>query len=292
MQTKPPWLRKHLPAGQAVKALENEFAQLGIHTICREAWCPNQGECFSRGVATFLILGNACTRNCRFCNVRHAPPQPLDPDEPERLAGEVEKLGLEYVVITSVTRDDLPDGGAGHFAKTIRAIRRRCPGVGVEVLIPDFLGDRSALERVFDAAPEVLNHNVETVPRLYPSVRPQADYQRSLGVIRRAKEKKPRLLTKSGIMLGLGETPDEVRQVLGDLSAQGCDILTMGQYLRPSERHFPVAEYIPPEEFEKHAVKALEMGFAAVASGPFVRSSYMAKEHYERAKARQLKRAG
>jgi len=288
MHKKPAWLRKTLPNAQAVSALEQEFDRMKIHTICREAWCPNQGECFSRGVATFLILGNNCTRNCRFCNVTHAPPQPLDPDEPLRLAREIEKLGLKFAVITSVTRDDLPDGGARHFAETILAIRKQCPGVGVEVLIPDFLGDGRALKCVADAAPEVLNHNVETVSRLYPSVRPQADYQRSLAVIRQAKEQNPRLLTKSGIMLGLGETRVEVEQVLDDLLAQGCDILTLGQYLCPSDRHVPVAEYIPPDVFEKYETLAAEMGFAAVAAGPFVRSSYMAKEHYEKAKAQQL----
>ena len=287
MKNKPVWLRKQLPANRLVSSLEHEFDRLKIHTICREAWCPNQGECFSRGVATFLILGNSCTRNCKFCNVRHAPPEPLDPDEPVRLAEEIKKLGLEFAVITSVTRDDLPDGGARHFARTIQAIHELCPGVGVEVLIPDFLGDSRALKSVTDAAPEVLNHNVETVPRLYPAVRPQADYNRSLAVIRRAKKQNPRLLTKSGIMLGLGERRSEVEQVLDDLLAQGCDILTLGQYLCPSDRHFPVAEYILPTVFEEYAALALEMGFASVSAGPFVRSSYMAKKHYEKAKANQ-----
>lgn len=281
-------MRRKLPAGRAVSELEHEFDQLKIHTICREAWCPNQGECFSRGVATFLILGNNCTRNCKFCNVTHAPPRPPDPDEPVRLAREIKKLGLEFAVITSVTRDDLTDGGAEHFAQTIRAIHQQCPGVGVEVLIPDFQGDSRALNCVVDAAPEVLNHNIETVPRLYPAVRPQADYRRSLAVIRQARAQNPHLLTKSGIMLGLGENRAEVLPVLEDLRAQGCDILTLGQYLRPSDRHVPVAEYIPPDIFEAYAAQALEMGFASVSAGPFVRSSYMAKEHYETARTKKL----
>ncbi len=288
MKNKPAWLRKKLPAGRAVSRLEHEFDQLKIHTICREAWCPNQGECFSKGVATFLILGNNCTRNCKFCNVTHATPLPVDPKEPERLAKEIEKLGLEFAVITSVTRDDLPDGGAEHFAQTIRAIHTQCPEVGVEVLIPDFIGDSGALKNVIDAASEVLNHNVETVLRLYPAVRPQADYQRSLAVIRQAKELNSRLLTKSGIMLGLGENRTEVQQVLDDLLAQECDILTLGQYLCPSDQHFPVDEYILPTVFEEYEALALEMGFVSVSAGPFVRSSYMAKEQYEKAKAHQL----
>ena len=271
-----------------INALEHEFDHLKIHTICREALCLNQGECFSKGLATFLILGNNCTRSCTFCNVRHDTPLPPDPDEPTRLAKEIKKLGLEFTVITSVTRDDLPDGSAGQFAETILAIRKYCPGVGVEVLIPDFLGDGQALKRITDAAPEVLNHNVETVPRLYPSVRSQADYRRSLDVIRKAKIYNPRLLTKSGIMLGLGERREEIRQVLHNLLAQGCDILTLGQYLSPSDRHFPVFEYISSKVFEEYAAIALEVGFASVSAGLFIRSSYMAKEHYEEARAYRL----
>ena len=288
MQIKPAWLHKRLPSNCIVPTLEREFDELNIHTICREAWCPNQGECFSKGLATFLILGNRCTRNCRFCAVKHATPLPPDPDEPVRLALEIKKLGLKFAVITSVTRDDLPDGGAGHFSETIVAIRQNCPGVGVEVLIPDFLGDSASLSYVTKALPEVLNHNIETVPRLYPSVRPQANYSRSLTVLRKAKQTNPQLLTKSGIMLGLGEIESEVRQAMSDLLANGCDILTLGQYLCPSDQHYPVADYISPEVFKMYETVGLEMGFASVSAGPFVRSSYMAKQHYQKAKANRL----
>lgn len=288
MQSKPPWLHKRLPAGRRVFTLEREFDALNIHTICREAWCPNQGECFSKGVATFLILGNRCTRNCRFCAVKHGTPLSPDPDEPVRLALEIKKLELKFAVITSVTRDDLPDGGAGHFSDTIAAIRQHCPGVGVEVLIPDFLGNSASLSYVTKALPEVLNHNIETVPRLYPFVRPQANYSRSLTVLRKAKQTNPQLLTKSGIMLGLGEKESEVLHAMSDLLANGCDILTLGQYLCPSDQHHPVADYISPEVFKMYETVGLEMGFASVSAGPFVRSSYMAIQHYQRAKANRL----
>jgi lipoic acid synthetase len=279
---KPEWLRKRLPVGTAVQLMEGNLEHNRLHTICQEACCPNQGECFSKGVATFLVMGNVCTRNCRFCAVDSGTPGPLDADEPLRLAEEVKRLGLRFVVVTSVTRDDLPDGGAGHFARVIEVMRRECPGVGIEVLIPDFLGSRSDLKTVADAAPEVLNHNVETVPRLYPSVRPQADYRRSLELIREAKALNPTLTTKSGLMVGLGETREEVLEVMVDLRAARCDVITIGQYLSPSAAHHPVVEYVNPEIFEKYRRDALRLGFRHAASSPFVRSSYMAEKYYRR----------
>jgi lipoic acid synthetase len=279
---RPEWLRKRLPVGTAVQLMEGNLEHNRLHTICQEACCPNQGECFSKGVATFLVMGNVCTRNCRFCAVDSGTPGPLDADEPLRLAEEVKRLGLRFVVVTSVTRDDLPDGGAGHFARVIEVMRRECPGVGIEVLIPDFLGSRSDLKTVADAAPEVLNHNVETIPRLYPSVRPQADYRRSLELIREAKALNPSLTTKSGLMVGLGETREEVLEVMVDLRAATCDVITIGQYLSPSAAHHPVVEYVNPEIFEKYRRDALRLGFRHAASSPFVRSSYMAEKYYRR----------
>jgi len=279
---KPECLRKRLPVGAAVQAMEGNLEHNRLHTICQEACCPNQGECFSKGVATFLIMGNVCTRNCRFCAVDSGTPSALDVNEPLRLAEEVKRLGLRFVVVTSVTRDDLPDGGAGHFARVIEVMRRECPGVGIEVLIPDFQGSRPALKAVVDAAPEVLNHNVETVPRLYSSVRPQADYGRSLEVLREAKALDPSLTTKSGLMLGLGETREEVLKVMVDLRSASCDVITIGQYLSPSACHHPVVEYVRPEIFEKYHRDAMRLGFRDAASGPFVRSSYMAEKYYRK----------
>jgi lipoyl synthase len=279
---KPEWLRKRLPVGAAVQAMEGNLEHNRLHTICQEACCPNQGECFSRGVATFLIMGAVCTRSCRFCAVDSGTPSALDPDEPLRLAEEVKRLGLRFVVVTSVTRDDLADGGAGHFARVIEVMRRECPGVGIEVLIPDFQGSRPALKSVVDASPEVLNHNVETVPRLYSSVRPQADYSRSLEVLRTAKALDPSLTTKSGLMVGLGETREEVLEVMVDLRSASCDVITIGQYLSPSAVHHPVVEYVKPEIFEKYHRDALRLGFRDAASGPFVRSSYMAEKYYKK----------
>ena len=247
----------------------------------REACCPNLGECYSRGTATFLILGDRCTRNCSFCAISHGVPLPLDPNEPTRVAEAVEKLGLRYVVITSVARDDLPDGGSGVFSQTIRMIRRRTPGAMVEVLIPDFQGNREALKTVMEGRPDVLNHNIETVLRLYPTVRPGAVYQRSMELLRQARNLDPSIPTKSGFMLGLGETSEEVRQVMRDLLEAGCRILTLGQYLQPSQNHLPVERFIPPEEFEEWKQTGLAMGFAEVASGPFVRSSYHAHELFQ-----------
>ncbi len=282
---KPPWLRKRLPTDSRASQIAQELRINRLHTICQEACCPNQGECFSRGVATFLIMGNVCTRNCTFCAVTPGSPQPLDPDEPERIAREVRTLGIRFVVITSVTRDDLPDGGANHFGRVIRAIREKCQGIGIEVLIPDFQGSMIALNDLVHASPEVMNHNVETVPRLYPHVRPQADYQRSLELIRKMKEMESRLITKSGLMVGLGETQEEVKEVMLDLRTSRCDLLTIGQYLCPSSLHHPVKEYVTPGVFEQYRDMALNMGFRGVASAPFVRSSYNAETLYQKALA-------
>ena len=284
---KPSWLRKRLPTGDTYQQVEQNISENRLHTICQEACCPNQGECFSKGVATFLIMGNCCTRNCRFCAVSTGTPGPLDSEEPLRLASEIRDLGLSFAVITSVTRDDLDDGGASHFARTIQTIRETCPGVGIEILIPDFQGNPDALETVVAAAPEVLNHNVETIPRLYSVIRPQADYRQSLRVLRKARDACASLVTKSGIMVGLGETEAEVRQVMVDLHQAGCDILTIGQYLRPSVAHVPVAEYVHPDVFDRYGEMAREIGFKSVSSSPFVRSSYMAAVHYQYVKGQE-----
>ena len=277
---KPAWLKRRLPAGEAFNQVRELIEAGRLHTVCQEAKCPNIWECYSHRTATFLIMGGRCTRNCRFCSVSPGLPEPLDPDEPERVAEAVERMGLRYAVVTSVTRDDLPDGGAGHFAATLHEIRRRAPGVQIAVLIPDFQGNPAALDVVLRARPDVLNHNIETVPRLYPRVRPQADYRRSLELLRRAGEIAPGTPTKSGLMLGLGERPEEIRQTLLDLRAAGCRILTLGQYLQPSPEHLPVEAYVPPDDFENWRRDALEMGFSEVASAPFVRSSYHAKESF------------
>jgi len=279
--TKPPWLKKRLPPFQDLLKVKSILDGACLHTVCEEAHCPNLGECFSSGTATFLILGRVCTRNCGFCAVEHGMPSPLDKAEPERLAEAIKQMGLRYVVITSVTRDDLTDGGAAHFARTIRAIRELDSGIKIEILIPDFAGDFSALRTVLKAAPDVLNHNVETVPRLYPHARSQADFERSIELLRRAKKTDPCILTKSGFMLGLGETEDEILELFRDLKGAGCDFLTIGQYLQPGPDRLPVVRYIPPEEFEKYKIKGEEMGFKAVASGPFVRSSFHASQMFE-----------
>lgn len=278
---KPPWLRVRLPAGGAYREVNSLLDNLGLHTVCEEAQCPNKGECFHSGTATFLILGDVCTRRCRFCAVAKGTPQPLDWGEPERVARAVEALGLKYAVITSVTRDDVSDGGAAVFAETIRAIRRRVPSCKVEVLVPDFQGSDAALQAVIDAGPDVLNHNLETVPRLYAVARPGADYDRSLRLLRRAREMAPGLLTKTGLMLGLGETLDEVRAVMADLVRIGCDLLTLGQYLQPSRAHLPVERWVPPEEFAALARQGMDMGLKHVEAGPLVRSSYHAHEQVQ-----------
>jgi lipoic acid synthetase len=280
---KPDWLKKRIPSGQACTEVSSLLRDRQLHTVCQEAQCPNLAECFSRGTATFMILGDRCTRNCNFCAVHHDSPLPPDEGEPQRVAMAVEALGLRYVVITSVTRDDQPDGGAFHFAKTIRSIKARMPNTRIEVLVPDFQGFEWALKIVIEAKPDVINHNVETVPKLYPEVRPQADYKRSLQLLKRSKEIDHRILTKSGLMLGLGEDHEEVLNVLEDLLESGCQLLTIGQYLRPSSRHHQVIRFVPPEEFTQWGELASRMGFLAVASGPFVRSSFKAAEMFQTA---------
>ncbi len=271
----PPWIRVRVPAAeQKYRAVHAALREAGLPTVCESAHCPNRLECFNRGTATVMILGDICTRNCRFCAVKHGAPAPPHPDEPARVKQLAVRLGLRYVVVTSVTRDDLPDGGAGIFADVIRALHG-IP-VRVEVLTPDFQGREASIAAVLAAEPEVFNHNLETVRRLQPQIRPQADYTRSLQVLRTAARLRTQTLIKSGLMLGLGETDAELRQSLLDLLENGCRALTMGQYLAPSRGHFPVARYVAPAEFETYRDWALQMGFAAVASGPLVRSSYQA----------------
>lgn len=255
----------------------------GLNTVCEGALCPNQGECFSQGTATFLILGRTCTRSCTFCAIpsEERPPAP-DPEEPQRIVEAASELGLTHVVVTSVTRDDLEDGGASHFAKTVRALKRTESTIVVEVLIPDFQGSFESLKIVADSGPDIVNHNLETVPRLYPEVRPQADYRRSLHLLKTVKEIDPGRVTKSGLMLGLGEQRDEVLEVMNDLRKISCDLLTLGQYLQPSGRHHPVVRYIPPEEFEDLRCAGEKMGFKAVFSAPLVRSSFHAAEVFKK----------
>lgn len=275
---RPAWLRAPAPTGDNYRELKALVARLGLHTVCESAACPNVGECWNRRTATFMILGNVCTRRCSFCAVRKGPPLPVDYDEPRRVAEAVALLGLRHAVITSVTRDDLADGGAGIFAGTIRAIRERVPSCRVEVLVPDFRGSHAALALVLDARPDVFNHNVETVPRLYRRVRPGARYERSLDVLAHARRGVPDLPTKSGLMLGLGEETHEVLDVMRDLLGCGVEILTLGQYLSPSPAHAPVMRFVPPEEFAELAEAGREMGFRRVIAGPLVRSSYHAAE--------------
>ncbi len=274
----PPWMHRKLPSGGKMAATVETLKQYGLNTICRSALCPNQGECLAGGTATFLILGDRCTRNCTFCAVSKGAPLPPDPDEPERLAQAVAALKLRHVVITSVTRDDLPDGGAGHFAAALRSLHRSVPAATTEVLTPDFCGQEQAIDTVITAGPDVYNHNVETVARLYAAVRPEANYSRSLGLLKHVKEKAPGIYTKSGLMVGLGEEFGEVVAVLQDLRAVGCDCLTIGQYLQPSSGHLPVKRFVPPEEFTAYKERAIQLGFVHVESGPFVRSSYRAHE--------------
>ena len=278
---KPRWLKKRLPTGPQYEKVKQLIGQDRLHTVCQEAKCPNMWECFSQQTATFLIMGSRCTRDCRFCSVAQGPAAPPDPAEPERVADAARQMGLSYVVITSVTRDDLTDGGATFFAKTIEAVHRRIPSAKVEVLIPDFQGSERALQTVLNAHPDILNHNIETVPRLYPIVRPQARYERSLQLLSRVQTYAPGMPIKSGLMLGLGESFEEIRSTLKDLIKAGCRILTLGQYLQPSKAHLPVKRFVSPAEFEDWKNTALEMGFSEVASGPFVRSSYHARELYQ-----------
>ena len=275
-QRKPEWLKIRLADSPVFGKTRGLLSGSKLHTVCEEALCPNRWRCYSQGTATFLILGDMCTRNCRFCAVQHGRPAPPDPDEPRRVAEVAVAMELDHVVITSVTRDDLPDGGSGHFAQVVAEIRRRLPHCTVELLIPDFGGNPSALDKVLASGPDVLNHNLETVPRLYSRVRPGASYMRSLELLARAKARG--MVVKSGLMLGLGERKEEVEEVLSDLCKAGCDLLTLGQYLQPSPMHLKVDRYITPEEFKIWEKKALDMGFKGVSSGPLVRSSYRAKE--------------
>ncbi|MGB6128387.1 MAG: lipoyl synthase [Psychrilyobacter sp.] len=277
---KPEWLKINLGSVKGFQNIESILKELDLKTVCKEANCPNRAECYSSGTATFLIMGGICTRKCKFCNVKDGSPKILDIDEPKHLAQAVKKLKLNYVVVTSVTRDDLEDGGAGHFAEVVKEIRKINSKVKVELLIPDLMGNVEALKTVLEAKPEVLNHNIETIARLYENVRPEAEYNRTLKILRMSKVIDPTIKTKSGIMLGLGETKEEVVQLFKDLRENSCDLLTIGQYLRPSEEHYPMYEYVTPEDFEWYKQKAEEMGFEGVASGPLVRSSYKAWQLY------------
>lgn len=272
---KPDWLRvRYNP--DAVAEVAQMMTSLGLHTVCREANCPNLGECYRKHTATFMIMGSQCTRNCRFCNVVHGKPEPLDPEEPVHIGKAVRDLGLRHAVVTCVTRDDLPDGGAAHFAAVIHAIREYQPKATVEVLISDCKGDAAALDTILAASPDVLNHNVETVAELYDAVRPQAKYDRSLAVLRYCHETRPDIHTKTGFMVGLGETDAQITRLMRDVRDTGCEILTIGQYLQPSPAHYPLARYVTPAEFDTYKKEALDMGFRFVSSGPFVRSSYQA----------------
>jgi lipoic acid synthetase len=278
----PSWLKRRLPRGNGNFYTEELLRELRLETVCENARCPNRPECYARRTATFMILGNVCTRPCGFCSVSKGTPDDLEDDEPARVAEAAYRLGLRHVVVTSVTRDDLPDGGADHFRRCVLAVRERT-GAAVEVLTPDFLGDLAAVDRVLEAAPEVYNHNMETVPRLYRKARGRASYQRSLDLLAHVKCRAPATVTKSGLMLGLGETAEELFEVLADLRAVGCDTLTLGQYLAPTLKHIPVARFVPPEEFDRLAALARTMGFKKVVAGPFVRSSYHADEMVEKA---------
>lgn len=279
LKRKPEWLRAKVPGGEAYSKLRNILKENNLFTVCEEAGCPNMGECWARGVATIMILGDTCTRACGFCNVKTGKPPILDKDEPRRVAESVrlmvEGAQLRHIVITSVNRDELPDGGAGIWASTIIQTHDACPGLSVEVLIPDFLGDMAALQMVIDARPEIMNHNLETVPRMYPAVRPQAKYDRSIDVLRRSKDEG--LVTKTGIMVGIGEKDQEVLDLMDDLLARAeTDILTIGQYLQPTRNHLPIDRWVHPDTFEMYKEEGLKRGFKVVESGPLVRSSYHA----------------
>jgi lipoic acid synthetase len=281
-QPKPEWLKVRFPGGPEYLRLKGLMRQQRLHTVCEEARCPNIGECWEAGTATFMILGDTCTRACAFCAVKSGRPLPLDMGEPLRVAQAVRRMGVRHAVVTSVNRDDEPDGGAAIFAATIRWVRRLSPGTSVEVLIPDFEGNWDALAAVMAARPEILNHNTETVPRLYRRVRPKARYERSLELLRRAREMAPDGITKTGVMVGLGETRDELLTVMADLAGVGCDVLTVGQYLRPSQKHAPVERYYRPEEFEELAEEGRRLGLRHVEAGPLVRSSYHAERQVAR----------
>lgn len=280
---KPRWLIRKLPSeGERKKVLATIGAE-GLHTVCAEAHCPNQVECFSKGTATFLLLGPYCTRSCSFCAVRKSAPVPPNSEEPFHIAHAVRKLKIGFCVITMVTRDDLADGGAQHIVSTVEILRKECPGIKVELLISDLKGDWESLEKILSCMPEVINHNIETVPRLYSRVRPEADYGRSLELISRAANHAPKLVVKSGLMVGLGEKREEVFGVMKDLRSAGCHLVTIGQYLAPSKNHYPVDRYVRPEEFVEYETYGITLGFSAVASSPFVRSSYRAEKLYEKA---------
>ncbi len=277
-ERRPDWLRVRIPTGRAYQETKSILRTLDLHTVCESANCPNIGDCFSRHTATFLILGNVCTRSCPFCDIRNGKPLPVDPEEPARVADAARRLGLHYIVVTSVNRDELPDGGSAHFAETIRAIHEAIPGARVEVLIPDFLGDDDALRTVLDAKPDVLNHNMETVKRLYKRVRPAGRYERSLRLLQNVATWTPDIPAKSGIMVGVGETEEEVDELLRDLQAHGVSMVTVGQYLPPSGSHLPLERYVHPDEFKHYREYGLALGIRQVASGPLVRSSFHAEE--------------
>ena len=282
----PAWLKVKAPGGPNYLDLRNRFRDSGLHTVCEEAHCPNIGDCWERRTATFMILGDICTRACSYCAVKTGMPVTLDLEEPARLAETVERMGLKYAVITSVNRDELPDGGAFIFAQCIRQIRRRLPSCKIEVLIPDFCGNWDALTNVVDASPDTLNHNIETVRRVFPRVRPKGDYDQSLELLSRAKRLVPDGVTKSGMMVGLGESWNEIIDTMRDLRSVDCDLLTIGQYLRPSDKHTPLAKWYTPDEFDELRLEGEALGFRHVASGPLVRSSYHADEQHEAASAR------
>lgn len=282
MANRPDWLTLPAPSSLELERMQEVLANLHLHTVCEGAACPNIGECFGQKTCTFMILGDICTRDCRFCAVPHGRPQPVNLAEPLSLAKTARQLGLQHVVITSVTRDDLPDGGAGQFVATIKAVRSLVPEASVEVLIPDFRGSYESLVEVIEAAPDIINHNIETVPRLYPLVRPQARYQGSLALLDRVKQSGSAIYTKSGMMLGLGESKREIEDVMHDLRGKGCDILTLGQYLQPTGKHFPVKDYIHPDQFKELEQIGLDMGFMGVSAGPLVRSSYNAAATFQK----------
>ncbi len=284
-ERKPSWLKVRAPGGPNYSRLKQLMRELDLHTVCEEAHCPNVGECWEHGTATFMILGDVCTRNCGYCAVAHGRPPKFDPDEPSRVAAAIAEMRLQHAVITSVDRDDLPDYGAGIFAETIRQIHAQLPGCSVEVLVPDFQGDEDAIRAVLGAGPEIYNHNTETVPRLYKRARPGGRYQRVMSIFRLAKRAAPQIPTKTGIILGLGETIEEVLAVMGDLRAVDVDILTLGQYLRPSNDHLPLDRYYTPDEFRELKRLGMEMGFRHVEAGPLVRSSYHAWEQVQAAQA-------
>ncbi|MEW6186064.1 MAG: lipoyl synthase [Thermodesulfobacteriota bacterium] len=282
----PVWFRKKIPASRVKNEVEDLIGDLNLQTICTSALCPNRGNCFSNRTATFLIMGEICTRNCTFCAVKKGRPFPPEESEPARLAEAAKRMDLKYVVVTSVTRDDLPDGGAVHFAAVVRELKRMA-GITVEILIPDFQGSLEALRKVIRAEPDVINHNLETVSRLYPEVRPQADFHRSLELLKKSKELARGIVTKSGFMVGLGETPEELFRAMEELRQSGCDLLTIGQYLQPSLQHHPVVRYVPPQEFEEYARRGEALGFRGVASAPLVRSSFEAAELFQKIRSQK-----